>query len=167
MTTQIFAPSELAFSIAVEEDERALASEFRDLSAELAEYVLRYIGGCKVSRQIAEICRFPEADDSKTGVKLWNETDHDGRIQLLEDRIGILHAVKDAFNEALEDKDSRDDFLFRLARPFPDRTLLSVICSFKLEYDLLLHKYTSLESDLRCIRIGAFNGFWSEHDPLY
>ena len=170
MTTEVLAPSELALSIAVEEDEKELVGEFRELSKDFNEHILMHLGGRSVDSRIAEACNFPDPDrkdEWKSCSELWAEAGHDGRILLLEEHIQVLKLVRDAFNSTLDAEPGRIDWLVHLNRMFPGKPLAAVITDFQRENEYLRHKFQCLINDLRCIRIGAFNGFWSEHDPLY
>lgn len=167
MTTEVLAPSELALSIAVEEDEKELVGEFRDLSLSFTEHIMMYLGGIKVDRRIVAACNYLGGDRGKTDTELWFEAEHEGRIKLLEERIQVMKLVRDAFDSALETELNRDTWLVHLNRMFPGKSLMTVVIDFQRENEYLRHKFQCLINDLRCIRIGAYNGFWSEHDPIY
>ncbi|HJJ57864.1 MAG TPA: hypothetical protein O0X40_06760 [Methanocorpusculum sp.] len=167
MTTEVLAPSELALSIAVEEDEKELVGEFRELSLSFTEHILMYLGGVKVDRRIVAACNYLGGDRKKTDTELWYDAEHEGRVRLLEERIQVLKLVRSAFDLALETELGRDNWLVHLNRMFPGKSLMTIVIEFQRENESLRHRFQCLINDLRCIRIGAYSGFWSEDDPIY
>ena len=167
MTTEVLAPSELALSIAVEEDEKELVGEFRELSLSFTEHILMYLGGVKVDRRIVAACNYLGGDRKKTDTELWYDAEHEGRVRLLEERIQVLKLVRSAFDLALETELGRDNWMVHLNRMFPGKSLMTIVIEFQRENESLRHRFQCMINDLRCIRIGAYSGFWSEDDPIY
>ena len=167
MTTEILSPSESMNILAVEDAERELAGEFRELSSDMTAHILLHLGGLKVNARIAELCQFPDAAGQTTKTKFWNESDHSGRIEILEDRIEILHLIRTEFSEALEDKTTRDTWFVHLQRTFPDKSLMTIFTDFQRENSLLQHKFQALINELRCIRIGGMNNFSGDDDDAF
>ena len=167
MTTEVLAPSELALSIAVEEDEKELVGEFRELSLSSTEHILMYLGGVKVDRRIVAACNYLGGDRKKTDTELWYDAEHEGRVRLLEERIQVLKLVRSAFDLALETELNRDNWMVHLNRMFPGKSLMTIVIEFQRENESLRHRFQCMINDLRCIRIGAYSGFWSEDDPIY
>ena len=167
MSTEILSPSESMWNIAVDDAERELAGEFRELSSDMTAHILLHLGGLKVNARIAELCQFPDTVRQKTKTHFWNESDHSGRIEILENRIEILRLIRNEFSEALEDKDTRDTWFIHLQRTFPDKSLMTIFTDFQRENSLLQHKFQALINDLRCIRIGAMNSFGGDEDDAF
>ena len=167
MTTEVLAPSELALSIAVEEDEKELVGEFRDLSLSFTEHILMNLGGVKVDRRNVAACNYLGGDRKKTDTELWYDAEHEGRVRLLEERIQVLKLVRSAFDLALETELGRDNWMVHLNRMFPGKSLMTIVIEFQRENESLRHRFQCMINDLRCIRIGAYSGFWSEDDPIY
>ena len=106
-------------------------------------------------------------DRKKTDTELWYDAEHEGRVRLLEERIQVLKLVRSAFDLALETELGRDNWMVHLNRMFPGKSLMTIVIEFQRENESLRHRFQCMINDLRCIRIGAYSGFWSEDDPIY